>query len=170
MADARETADQAKRRRLINLGELIALAALIVSGLGLWNGWSGRNDKPAVVVAASPSVRLALRGKLADNGKSLAITPVEPGHALETLTLTAPGKPALDLGSDPTLTASAVEGLINSARKKEGTGSLRVTFAARYIDGGTERRGGGAYWIAYRWTDGGLFGGHSLRLTGMTRG
>ena len=68
------------------------------------------------------------------------------------------------------MSASAVEGLLNPARKKEGTGSLRVNFAARYIEGGIERRGGGAYWIAYRWTEGGLFGGHSLRLTGMTRG
>ena len=60
--------------------------------------------------------------------------------------------------------------LLNPARKKEGTGSLRVNFAARYIEGGIERRGGGPYWIAYRWTEGGLFGGHSFRLTGMTRG
>ena len=170
MTDPAETPSQAKRRRLINLGEAIALAALIISALGLWNGWSNRNDKPAVVVSTSRSIPLALRGKLEDDGKRLAIAPVEPGHALETLTLTAPGKPALDLGSEPQLSASAVEGLLNPARKKEGTGSLRVNFAARYIEGGIERRGGGAYWIAYRWTDGGLFGGHSLRLTGMTRG
>ena len=170
MADVPETPDQAKRRRLFNLGEVIALAALIISGLGLWNGWSGRNDKPAVVVATSRSVPLALRGKAEDDGKRLAIAPVEPGHALEALTLSAPGKPALDLGSEPRLSASAVEGLLNDARKKERTGSLRVNFDARYIEGGTERRGGGHYWIAYRWTDGGLFGGHSLRFTGMTRG
>ena len=170
MTDPAETPAQAKRRRLINLGELIALAALIISGLGLWNGWSGRNDKPAVVVATARSVPLALRGKLEDEGKSLTIAPVEPGHALETLMLTAPGKPALDLGSEPRLSASAVEGLLNDARKKEGTGSLRVNFDARYIESGIERRGGGAYWITYRWTDGGLFGGHALRLTGMTRG
>ena len=170
MTDPAETPAQAKRRRLVSFGEIIALAALIISGLGLWNGWSSRNDKSAVIAATSRPVPLALRGKLEDDGKRLAIAPVEPGHALETLTLTAPGKPALDLGSEPRLSASAVEGLINAARKKEGSGSLRVTFAAHYIDGGTERRGSGAYWIAYRWTDGGLFGGHSLRLTGMTRG
>ena len=50
MTDPAETPSQAKRRRLINLGEAIALAALIISALGLWNGWSNRNDKPAVVV------------------------------------------------------------------------------------------------------------------------
>ena len=170
MANVPETADQAKRRRLITLGEIIALAALIISGLGLWNGWSGRSDKPAVIVETARSVPLALRGKVEEDGKRLAIAPVEAGHALEALTLTAPGKPALDLGSEPRLAASAVEGLINGARKKEGTGSLRVNFIGRYIETGTERRGGGHYWIAYRWTDGGLFGGHSLRVTGMTRG
>lgn len=170
MTNPVETPAQTKRRRLISLGELIAIAALIVSGLGLWNGWSGSRDKPAVVVASTRAIPLALRGKVENDGKRLAIAPVEPGHALETLTLTAPGKPALELGGDPEMSASAIEGLLNPARKKEGTGSIRVNFTARYIEGGSERRGGGAYWISYRWADGGLFGGHVLRLTGMTRG
>ena len=167
MPDPQST--DSNRRRWINLGEGVAVVGLIISGLALWNSWS-KDDRPKVVVEHARSIPLALRGKLEDDGKRLAIAPVEPGHALETLTLTAPGKPALDLGGEPQLSASAVEGLLNPARKKEGTGSLRVNFAARYIEGGIERRGGGAYWIAYRWTEGGLFGGHSLRLTGMTRG
>ena len=167
MPDPQST--DSNRRRWINLGEGVAVIGLIISGLALWNSWS-KDDRPKVVVEHARAIPLALRGKLEDDGKRLAIAPVEPGHALETLTLTAPGKPALDLGGEPRLSASAFEGLLNPARKKEGTGSLRVNFAARYIEGGIERRGGGAYWIAYRWTDGGLFGGHSLRLTGMTRG
>ena len=35
MPEPAETPAQAKRRRLINLGEIIALAALVISALGL---------------------------------------------------------------------------------------------------------------------------------------
>ena len=170
MTDPTETPAEAKRRRrLINLGEAIALAALIISALGLWHSWSGKDDKPAVVVEKSRSIPLALRGKVEDDGKRLAISPVEPGHALESLTLRAPGKASIDLGSDPSLSASAVEALLPGGNK-EGGGAVVVTVAARYIEAGNERTGGGRYRIAYHWTGGGLFGGHSLRLTGITRG
>ena len=164
-----ETPAQAKRRRLINLGEVIALAALIISALGLWNSWSNRNDKPAVVVEKVRAIPLALRGKVEDDGKTLAISPVESGHALDTLTLTVPGKPPIDLGSEPSLAASSVEDLI-SADRKEGTGSLPITVEARYIEAGIERRGGGRYRLDYRWVDGGLLQGNRLRLTRLSRG
>ena len=35
--------ERAARRRLINLGEGVAVAALIISALGLWNSWRGDN-------------------------------------------------------------------------------------------------------------------------------
>jgi len=168
MTDPTETPAQAKRRRLINLGEAIALAALIISALGLWNSWSKRDEKPAVVVEQTRSIPLALRGRVEDDGKVLAISPVEAGHALESLTLTAPGKPPVELGSEPRLSASSVEGLI-SADRNEGDGSLQITLDARYIETGIERRGNGRYRLEYRWVGGGLFEGRSLRLTRLTR-
>ena len=95
---------ESSRRRWINLGEGVAVVGLIISGLALWNSWS-KEDRPAVVVEQARAIPLALRGKVEDDGKRLAIAPVEPGHALEALTLTVAGKPPIDLGSDPTLTA-----------------------------------------------------------------
>ena len=169
MIDPVETPAEAKRRRLINLGEAIALAALIISALGLWNSWSNKNDKRPVVVEKPQSIPLALRAKVGNDGKTMAISPVEAGHALESLTLRAPGKAPIELGGEPSLSASAVEALLPNGTK-EGSGTLGVTFVARYIEAGNERTGGGRYRIAYHWTGGGLFGGHSLRLTGLTRG
>ena len=168
MNDPAETPAEAKRRRLINLGEVIALAALIISALGLWNSWSNRDGKPAVVVEPPRAVPLALRGKVEDGGKSLAIAPVESGHALDSLTVSVPGKPPIELGSEPRLAASAIEALLPEA-SKEAPGSLRITIDARYIEAGIERRGGGRYRLDYRWVSGGLFGGRDLRLTGLTR-
>lgn len=162
-----QPADQT-RRRWINLGEGVAVVGLIISGLALWNSWS-KDDRPAVVVEHTRAIPLVLRGKVENDGKSLAIAPVEASHALESLTVTVVGKPPIDLGSDPSLSAGAIEGLLPDG-KKDGNGALEANLTARYIEGGTERRSSARYRLAYRWTGGGLFGGKSLRLTGMTRG
>ena len=65
-----------KQRRLIPLGELIALAALIVSGLGVWIAWeSSKNSGPTQVVQGRSPVPLALRGAIDERGRTLTITP-----------------------------------------------------------------------------------------------
>lgn len=158
------------RRRWINLGEGVAVVGLLISGLALWNSWGRDDPKPVVAVADQPrAIPLALRGKVLDDGKGLAISPVESSHALDSLTLSVPGKPPLELGGDPVISAAVVEGLLPDG-KKDGRGVLLVSFAARYIEAGTERRTASRYRLDYRWVNGGLFGGHSLRLTGMKRG
>ncbi|RST31692.1 hypothetical protein HMF7854_13235 [Sphingomonas ginkgonis] len=169
---SREEEARQTRRRWINIGELIALLALIVSALGLWNGWNGPSRSepaPASAPTGPKSVPLALRGRVSDEGRTLTIAPADPSHALDQLTLTAAGKPPVTTGSDGQLAASDVEPLL-AGGKREGAGSLPVTIAARYIEQGADRRGGGRYVIAYRWRGGGLFSGHSLQLTGFHRG
>jgi len=99
--------ERAARRRLINLGEAIAAAALIISALGLWNSWRSKDDsRPAVVIEPRTAVPLALRGKIGDDGKTLLISAVEPGHALDSLTLTIAGKAPIAVGSAPVRAAS----------------------------------------------------------------
>ena len=156
------------RRRWINLGEGVAVVGLIISGLALWNSWS-KDDRPAVVVENARTIPLALRGRVEGDGKRLEIAPIEAGHALESLTVTAAGKPSLDLGNDPVLTSDAVERLLPEG-KRDRSGALLVTLDSRYIEAGTERRSKARYRIAYRWRAGGLIGGPTLRLTGLTRG
>ncbi len=159
------------KRRWINLGESVAVVGLIISGLALWNSWGRDEPKPAVIVEdRARAIPLALRGRVEDDGRSLGIAPVESGHALETLVLTVPGKPTLELGSDPRVSAGAVERLLPEATSKEGPGTISVTLSARYIEAGTDRNGGGRYRLTYRWVSGGLLGGKSLRLTGLKRG
>lgn len=159
---------QSERRRWINLGEGVAVVGLVISGLALWNSWS-KDDRPAVVVEHARTIPMALRGRVEQDGKRLAIAPVEPGHALESLSLAFPGKPPIDLGSDPSLSTGSVESLLPDG-KKDGSGALLVTLTARYIEAGTERSSAARYRLNYRWVGGGLFGGKSLRLIGMTRG
>ena len=165
-------AERKARRRMINLGEVVAIGALILSALGLWNGWRGHEDgKPrtTTVVEQKLAVPLALRGRIEDGGKTITISPVDPAHALDSLTLTIAGKSPIELGSDGRLTASALEPALEAGAKDKQVATVPVRVAARYIEAGNDRRGSGNYRLSYRWEGGGLFGGHSLRLVGFSR-
>ena len=161
-----------RRRRLINLGELIALAALIVSAVGVWINWkSSSDDKPTAVVEQRQSIPLTLRAKPENDGQTLEISPVEPTHALESLTLKVAGAPTIEVGSDGQLDASDVEAALKGHEKdpKDRTLSVPVRIEAHYVEAGKEHRGGGAYTLRYRWEGGGLFGDRSLHLIGLSR-
>ena len=47
-------------------------------------------------------------------------------------------------------------------KPKDVTLSVPVRIDARYVEAGTDRRGGGSYVLRYKWEGGGLFGGRSL--------
>jgi hypothetical protein len=157
------------RRRRIALGELIALAALIVSAAGVWIAWkSTSEDKPTRVVEQKSAIPLALRGTADGDGRTLTIMPADPSHALESLKVTIKGASPIEIGSDGRLSAGDVESALKGREKeaKDITHSVSARIDARYVEAGAERRGGGSYVIRYRWEGGGLFGGRSLRLVG----
>lgn len=164
--------DERTRRKLVSLGELIALAALIVSAIGVWIAWkSSTQDKPTRIVEQRSIVPLALRGAPENDGETLTILPADPSHALESLALAIKGASPIDLGSDGRLSARDVEAALKG-REKEAKGvtqSVAVRIDARYVESGTDRRGGGNYVLRYKWEGGRLFGGRSLRLVGLSR-
>ena len=167
-----ESPEARSRRRLINLGELIALAALIVSALGVWIAWKSSNpDKPTEVVEQRSAVPLALRATPDSDGRTLTIMPADPSHGLQSLKVTIKGASPIEVGSDGRLSANDVEAALQNREKeaKDVTHSVSVRIDARYVEAGTDRRGGGAYILRYKWEGGGLFGGRSLHLVGLAR-
>jgi len=164
--------DERTRRRWINVGEIIALAALIVSAAGVWIAWKNSNtDKPAQVVEQRSAVPLALRGAADGDGQALTIMPADPSHALESLTVTIKGSSPIEVGGDGKLSATDVAGALKN-RDKEDKGiayTVPARIQARYVENGAERRGGGNYIVRYKWEGGGLFGGRSLHLLGLSR-
>jgi hypothetical protein len=171
MTDSPSNEAKARRRRWITLGETVAIAALAISALGLWNSWKpDKAEKQPPPIDAKTAIPIAFRGKIESDGKAMSIAPVEPGHSLESLTMSVAGKPATSIGSDGRVTAAEIEPLVGDPGKDKKPGSLSVRFDARYIEAGTLKRGGGRYRISYRWEDGGLFGGDKLRLTGLSHG
>jgi hypothetical protein len=167
-----ESPEARARRRWINLGETIAIAALIVSAVGVWIAWKSSNqDKTTRVVEQRSAVPLALRGTADGDGRTLTIMPADPGHALQSLQVTIKGASPIDVGSDGRLSAGDVEGALKGREKeaKDVTHSVAVRIDARYVEAGSDRRGGGTYVVRYKWEGGGLFGGRSLRLLGLAR-
>ena len=157
--------------RRIPYGELIALAALLVSAAGVWIAWkSSTRNEPTRVVEQRQPIPLTLRGTVEDGGRSLIIAPVESGHALESLRLTIKDAPPLELGSDGKLEASDLKTALKRKDEGKGARSVAVRLEARYVEMGRDRRGGGNYVLRYRWEGGGLLGGRSLRLSGLGRG
>jgi hypothetical protein len=161
--------EPAKRKSRVSIGEGIALAALFVSALGLWNSWRG-DDRPGPteVVEKKAAVPLVLRGRVEDDGERLIIEPVEPAHALDSLEFDfAPGK-SIDAGSDGTLSAGEIQDALPEGTVKND-GQILATVTARYVEAGQEREAKRRYAIRYRWDGGGLFEGKSLRVVDFRR-
>ena len=158
------------RLRWLTLGEAIAIAALILSGLGLWHEWNKR-ENPKVIVEKPTSIPLALRGRAADNGRTLEIAPIEDGHALQSMTLTVPTSGSvIEIGSDGEVSSRAIESALNTVGDRdEGPHRLNVRISARYVEAGADKTATGAYVLTYKWEDGGLFSGKSLRLVRLSR-
>ena len=171
MTKPTETESQRRARlRWVTLGEAIAIAALILSGLGLWHEWNKRDAGPKVVIEKPTSIPLTLRGRAGDDGRRLEIAPVEDGHALQSLTITAAGS-TIEHGSDGELSARAFEDALGKqAEDGKGRHRARVRIESRYVEAGADKAAAGNYLLSYRWEGGGLLGGRSLRLTGMSKG
>ena len=161
-----------KTRSRIALGEVIALAALIVSALGVWIAWkSSGKDEPTRIVEQKSAVPLALRGSANSSGQTLTIVPADPSHAIQSLTVRIKGATPIEVGSDGQLSAKDVQAALKDRDKeaKDVTLTVPARIEARYVESGTDRRGGGSYTLRYKWEGGGLFGGRSLHLVGLSR-
>ena len=166
-------AQKKSRLRWVTLGEAVAIAALIVSAGGLWLTWrtSDKGEGPTEVVEKRQAVPLALRGKTTDDGRTLEISPVETGHALQSLDVMVAGSSAIEAGSDGRVDASDLESALgDKADDGKGTHRVRVRIASKYVEAGADKTATGSYVISYRWEGGGLLGGRSLRFSGFTRG
>ena len=173
MNDQPTEAQKKSRLRWVTLGEAVAIAALIVSAGGLWLSWktSDKDIGPTEVVEKRQAVPLALRGKTTNDGRTLEISPVESGHALQSLDDMVAGSSAIEAGSDGQLDASDLESALgDKAEDGKGTHRIRVRIASKYVEAGADKTATGSYVISYRWEGGGLLGGRSLRFSGFTRG
>lgn len=177
------------RRRLISLGELVAVLAVIISALTLANSWSERQSKERERAAeerkaaadeqrAAKASVLLLTARANSDGSLLALAPTRDGQVVQSQTLRFPA--ALDLSpvetsGDPRIDVDWFASALKKARRAEkrpdetvGDERLPVLIETVYVDSGETRTDRALYDIGYAVTGGGLLGGSTVRLRGIS--
>ena len=134
-------AKRKSRLRWITLGEAVAIAALVVSAVGVWISWKGDDRKqPTTAVEKKTTVPLVLRGKVTDDGKTLEITPADSEHALQTLMIKTGAGAPIEVGSDGALSASEFQSALgDKAPDLKGTNRLSVRITSTYVEAGADK-------------------------------
>lgn len=178
-----ERAEAARvRRRLLNLGEVIAILAVIISGLTLWNSYRERTNAEAEhaqesAQSAKKATTLILKATPDKEGRTLALAPRAEEQAIQSQTVYFPAK----LGVSPAETSSDAriekrwfESALVSARKAAGIeqapGDARmpVMIETHYLTDGDAHVDRAVYEVGYV-TSHSLIGGTDIHLRGLSR-
>ena len=174
-AQAAEAA--AIRRRWITLGEILAVVAVLISGLTFWNSYQERSSAEAERVAEKKekSVKAkTLMLKASGSGASLDLAALDPQQAIQSQTILFPS--ALGLSAietvDPRIEAGWIEAAAKKARKAGGASQtsgdrrLPIAVTTRFVSGGETFTDAALYDVGYR-RDPGLLGGSDVELLGL---
>jgi hypothetical protein len=172
----------ATRRRWINLGEILAVTAVIISALTLWLNWSERSDSSAQHAAetnraAVRAATLVMTAEPANSGAALTVRPVSPDQAIMGQTIRFPDALKIDpveTTGPPRIESDWFDGHVKRARKKanmpdvsRGDERLPVILETRFVADGQPHDDIAIYDIGYT-IRGGLLGGHDVHLRGIS--
>lgn len=170
----------ARRRRWITFAELLALVAVLISALTFWNSYRERTaaeaDKATERAEASAAAAtLLLRGTADHDGARLALAPADPRQTIQTQSFAFPGALGLapiETVSEPRLEVEWFERALRATRAANaasGDQRLPVAITTVFFSDNAMHRDVAIYDIGYRVEDGGLLGGHRVRLLGLSR-
>jgi hypothetical protein len=180
-SEVRAAEAAAIRRRWITLGEALAVVAVVISGLTLWNNWSERHDSEAVksadaARASTRAVTLVLTATGA-GGRDLTLKPASAEQSVQGQTVMFPT--ALDVApaettAEPRIEAGWFEHALKKAREdaqmpddSRGDEQLPVVITTRFLVDGDPHEDVALYDIGYSIT-GRWLGGHSVTLRGVS--
>lgn len=180
-AEARAAESAAIRRRWITLGEVLAVIAVVISGLTLWNSWSERSDSRAAQSADAQRANARAATLVlvaADAGKhSLALKPASTEQSVQSQTIlfpTALGAAPAQTTGEPRIEAGWFEHALEKAREaaklpddSRGDERLPVAIVTRFLVDGDPHEDVALYDIGYT-ISGRLLGGHSVSLRGLS--
>jgi len=170
------------RRRWLNLGEAIAIIAVLISGLTLWNSWRERKNAEAehaleTAQSAKKATTLILKAVPDKEGGMLALAPRADEQAIQSQTVYFPSK----LGVSPAETSSDARiekgwfesGLVRARRAAgveaaPGDARLPVLIETHYLAEGDPQVDRAIYEIGYV-TSHSLIGGTDVHLRGLSR-
>ena len=159
LADAAEAA--AIRRRWITLGEVLAVAAVVISGLTFWNSYQERSSTQAERAAEKQEKSAkaqTLLLKASGRGNRLTLAPLDPEQAIQSQTIAFPvvleRKPIDTV--DPRIEAGWIEDAAVKARKlgggseDSGDARLPVAITSRFVRAGKTYTDSAIYDVGYR--------------------
>ncbi len=163
------------RRRWITLGEIVAIAGLIISALALWTSWSDRRADEverhvAKITEAKAETAVVLLATPKQGGQILALN--DAAHPVQSITVTFPSAFAVSpqtSASSPRIKArwfSAKLIAMTDGGADAKTGRLPVLITADYWSGDRHITDRAIYDIAWH-TEGRIFQGRALRLDGL---
>ncbi len=160
---ARAAEAAAIRRRWITLGEVLAVVAVVISGLTLWNSYQERSsteaEKAAEKQAKSEKAQTLILSASAD-GRSLSLAPRDPDQAIQGQTIVFPSALGVDSVEtvDPRIEAGWIESaagkIPKSARRGSGDARLPVAITTRFVSGGETYVDTAIYDLGYRVDEG----------------
>ena len=178
-----ERAEAARvRRRLLNLGEVIAILAVAISGLTFWNSYRERTNAEAQHAAesaqsAKKATLMILKATPDKDGRTLALAPRADEQAIQSQTIRFPAKlgvsPA-ETSSDTRIEKNWFESALVGARKAAGVedtpgdARLPVVIETHYLTDGDPHTDRAIYEVGYA-TSHSFLGGTDVHLRGLSR-
>jgi len=169
------------RRRWITIGEVLAVIAVVISALTLWNNWSERRDSEAAKSidaqrASTKAVTLVLMA--AGSGeRTLALKPASAEQTVQSQKISFPtalGAAPAETTGEPRIEAGWFEHALKKAREvarlpdnSRGDERLPVAIVTRFLVNGEPHEDVALYDIGYT-ISGRLLGGHSVTLRGLS--
>jgi len=178
-----ERAEAARvRRRLLNLGEVIAILAVLISALTFWNSYRERTNAEAEhaqesAQSAKKAATLILKATPDKEGRTLSLAPRSDDQAIQSQKVSFPTK----LGVSPAETSSDARidrdwfaSALVSARKDAGVADtpgdarLPVMIETHFLVGGEEHVDRGVFEVGYA-TSHAFLSGTDVHLRGLSR-
>jgi hypothetical protein len=185
MSEAPEDKKEAARvrRRWLNLGELLAIVGVAISGAALWNSYRERTNAEAEQASAEARIAkkaqlLVLKATVAKEGSVLTLVPRDDTQTIQAQTIRFPAALALspvETTGDARLERSWFERELTTALEKAkaakrapGDARLPVHIVTRFLVDGVEYEDSAIYSIGY--TIGhGFLSGTTIKLRGLSR-
>ena len=179
--EARAIEAAAIRRRWITLGEVLSVAAVMISALTLWNSWSERSDSQTsraqeAQQASTRAGTLALTAT-ASGDRELSLKPGSADQLVQSQTISFPsslGADPAETTGEPRIEAGWFDGALKKARNESGLPDdsrgderLPVAITTRFLVNGTAYEDVAIYDIGYT-ISGRLLAGHSVTLRGLS--
>lgn len=170
------------RRRWITLGELLTVAAVVISGLTFWNSYSERSNAEAERVAAAKKTgatagTLLLRGRPQSEGRSLALDASRTDQIIQSQSIRFPAAFRLspvETTGDPRIESGWFADALRKARRaadqpdeSQGDERLPIAITTRFLVDGEPHEDVGLYDVGYA-LEGRFLLGSTVRLRGLS--